>query len=170
MAGYTIVAARSTVWIEARSSVHPIHGEATGLTGHLRLDVKDGRLDLSAPTELHVELPVELLRSGNPLYDREMHRRIEARRYPAITGTARHVVALGPVDRYGVRGDVSFHGVSRTVEGEVQLDAPDEATVIITGERVFDIREFDLEPPRLLMLKVYPDVRVRVRVIAERDG
>jgi hypothetical protein len=32
------------------------------------------------------------------------------------------------------------------------------------------MRHFDLEPPRVLMLKVYPEVRVRGRVVAEREG
>ena len=35
---------RSKVWIEARSSMHPIHGEADGLEGSIEADVADGQL------------------------------------------------------------------------------------------------------------------------------
>ena len=58
-------------------------------------------------------------------------------------------------------GELEFHGVTRPVEGEVRLRVVDERTVEIEGERVFDLRDYGLEPPRILMLKVYPEVRVR---------
>jgi hypothetical protein len=34
---------------------------------------------------------------------------------------------------------------------------------------VFDMRDFQLDPPRLLMLKVHPQVRVRGRLVAVRE-
>ena len=37
------------------------------------------------------------------------------------------------------------------------------------GSSSFDIRDFGMEPPRLLMLKVSPHVRVSVDVVATRD-
>ena len=37
------------------------------------------------------------------------------------------------------------------------------------GEYVVDVRDFDLEPPNLFMLQVYPDVRVHCVVVAERE-
>jgi hypothetical protein len=40
----------------------------------------------------------------------------------------------------------------------------------LDGEKVFDIREFGMEPPRILMLKVYPEVTVRVSIVADREG
>ena len=72
--------------------------------------------------------------------------------------------------RYVVRGDLTFHGVTHPVEGEVGLKALDERTVEIEGQQVIDMRNFGLEPPRLLMLKVEPEIRVRGRVIAQREG
>lgn len=166
MGRYEIVPDRSQVWITARSSVHPIHGEGTGLQGYLLLGIVDGQLDLTEPAELHVELPVERLRSGNPLYDREMQRRIEAQKYPRITGTARQIAEVSP-GRYRVRGEVTFHGATRTAEGEVTIRVEDQR-LVVEGEHVFDVRDFNLEPPRLLMLRVYPEVTVRVRAMAER--
>jgi hypothetical protein len=166
---YRIDPEESRVWIEARSSVHPINGQAGGLTGHVDVDVRDGRLDLGKQPEMHVELPVERLGSGNPLYDRELQRRIDARRHPTITGTTRSVTALEVPGWYAVRGDVSFYGAVRAVDGEIHLGLLDGGALQITGERVFDVREFGLEPPRLLMLKVYPEVMVRILVVAHPE-
>jgi polyisoprenoid-binding protein YceI len=158
---------RSRVWIEAQSNVHPIHGEATGLQGHLELGVADGELDPATPAEMHIELPVAELRSGNQLQDREMHRRIDADRFRTIRGDAREVQAVDG-RRYRITGDVSFHGATRTMAGDVRIEAPDDRTLVIEGEQIFDIRDFNLRPPRVLMFRVEPEVKVRVRVTAER--
>jgi hypothetical protein len=39
----------------------------------------------------------------------------------------------------------------------------------LSGKSRFDIREFDMEPPRLLMAKVEPEVDIRIEIVAERD-
>jgi polyisoprenoid-binding protein YceI len=169
MATFRIVPDRSRVWVDARTSVHPVHGEADGLQGSIEAEVDGGRLDLSAPVRLHLELPVARLTSGNLLYDGEMQRRIQARRYPTITGEAREMREVDGGGRYQVLGDLTFHGVTRSVEGEVAVDLPDERTLVVEGEQVFDVRAFNLEPPKILLLRVHPDVTVRVRVVAERE-
>ncbi|HEY0357367.1 MAG TPA: YceI family protein [Mycobacteriales bacterium] len=168
MTRFAIDPRRSTVWIEARSSLHPIHGEATGLGGYLEVGLADGRLDLSAPAEMHIELPVEELRSGNALQDRELLRRVDADRYRKITGDARKVQEADGDGRYRVSGDVSFHGATRTIDGDVRVSAPDDRTLVVEGEQMFDIRDFDLKPPKVLMFRVEPEVRVRIQVTAER--
>jgi polyisoprenoid-binding protein YceI len=170
MTRFAIDPRRSTVWIEARSSLHPIHGEATGLGGYLEVEMADGRLDLSAPAEMHVELPMEQLRSGNPVQDRELLRRIDADRFRKITGDARKVQEVDGEGRYRVSGDVSFHGATRTMDGEVHLTAPDDRTVVVEGEQTFDIRDFNVKPPKILMFRVEPEVKVRIQVTAERAG
>ncbi|MGH3327828.1 MAG: YceI family protein [Streptomycetales bacterium] len=170
MTRYQITPDDSRVWIEARSSLHPIHGEATGLGGELDVEVSGDRLDLSTPPAMRLQLPVTRLESGNALYDREMRRRIESRRYPVINGAAREVRELeGGAGRYHVRGDLTFHGVTRTVDGEITVSAPGEGTLVIEGEQVFDIRDFDVAPPKILTLRVHPEVRVRIRAEARRQ-
>ena len=46
---------------------------------------------------------------------------------------------------------------------------PNPRTLAIRGEHGFDIRDFGMEPPRILMLRVEPDVSVRVEIIAEKE-
>ena len=168
MATFRIDPNRSRVWVEARSSMHPIHGEAEGLEGSIEADVADGRIDVSTVPKIQIELPVEKLQSGKKLEDAEMMRRIDARRYPRITGSTTELRENG--GRYRIRGDLTFHGVTRQVEGEVTISAPDEQSLVIEGEQIFDIRDFGVQPPKILMLKVHPDVRVRVKVVAEQEN
>ncbi|HWC38347.1 MAG TPA: YceI family protein [Acidimicrobiales bacterium] len=160
---------RSGVWTESRSSVHPIRGQAVGLEGDIDVRLTDGRLDLSTPPSIHLELDVERLRSGNSLYDNEMQRRIEARRYPTIAGDVTEMKELDSAGRYRVTGDLQFHGVTRPEEGDVTLEVRGGRTMVIEGEHTFDVRAFDIEPPKLLMLKVSPEVKVQIRVVAQAE-
>ena len=169
MPNYRIVPDRSQVWIEAKSSLHPIHGEAKGLSGSIEAEVVDGRLNLDGTPQIQLELPVAALKSGKAMEDAEMMRRVDARRYPTIRGVVREVRESSP-GRYRMSGDLTFHGVTKTVEGDVSLCQPDgDHTIIFEGEQTFDIREFGVQPPKILMLKVHPDVKVRVRVVAQQE-
>ncbi len=162
---YVVVPSQSRVWIDARSSLHPIHSQTDGLEGWLDADPEAHRV-----TGGEVALPVERLSSGNPLYDREMRRRVDVRRYPSISGRLTAMVPTGQDGRYRVRGEVTFRGVGRDYEDEMELRVRDDGDIEVEGQRVFDIRDFGLEPPRILALRVYPDVSVRVSIVAARDG
>ena len=61
MTRFRVVSDRSRVWIEARSSLHPIHGEGTGIEGEAELGVTNGRIDLNVPPKGRIEIPVERL-------------------------------------------------------------------------------------------------------------
>jgi polyisoprenoid-binding protein YceI len=170
MARYRIVPERSTVWVDARSSLHPIRSETVGLTGVLEAEILGGgRLNPHVRPSGHVELAVATLSSGNPLYDREMRRRVDARRYPTIRGDLRDMKDTGRDGCYLVSGDVTFRGVTRSYEDEMTLVVLDERTIQLEGAHTFDIRDFGMEPPRILTLRVHPEVDVRVRVVAERE-
>jgi polyisoprenoid-binding protein YceI len=166
MPRFRIIPERSRVWLEATSSVHPIHGEASGLSGSIDVQFDGTGLDLSSSPDIRVELPVEQLKSGNRLEDAEMMRRVDARRYPTIRGVVKDMKSQGVDGRYAVTGDLSFHGVTQTVEGEVTISRADDGTLVIEGERQFDIRDYNVSPPKILMLKVHPEVKVRIRVEA----
>lgn len=166
MPRFRIVPERSRVWLEASSSVHPIHGEAAGLSGSIDVQFDGTGLDLTSSPEIRVELPVEQLKSGNRLEDAEMMRRVDARRYPTIRGVVKDMKQQGNDGRYLVTGDLTFHGVTQTVEGEVTISRPDDQTLVLEGEQEFDIRDFKVSPPKILMLKVHPEVTVRIRVEA----
>jgi polyisoprenoid-binding protein YceI len=169
MTRYRIDPTRSRVWIEARSNVHPIHTEAEGLEGWLELEVSDGTINVDQTPRAHLEFPIDNMKSGNALEDREMRRRIDARRYPTITGDLKGMKHTDDASRYVVRGDLTFRGVVRTYEDAMTVSA-DADTLTLAGQSVFDIRDFGMEPPRILMLKVQPEVTVRVEIVAQKEA
>ena len=170
MTRYRIVPTRSRVWIEARSNVHPIRTEATGLEGWLDLDIGAGTINVDQPLSGHLEFPVDNLKSGNALEDRELQRRIDVRRYPAIMGDLKSMKQTDEASRYMVGGDLTFRGTSRSYEDEMTIELRDDRTLEMSGESIFDIRDFGMDPPRILMLKVQPEVTVRVEIIAEKES
>jgi len=164
MATYTIVPGASEVLVAAKSTVHAIDGAAVEVAGSIDVDIGGNAPRLQGG---RIEVPIRSLRSGNPLYDAELQRRVDARRFPTIVGEVRTAAPLGDDGRFRIEGEVTFHGVTQAVDGELLVHS-DGDRVTLEGERVFDVRDFGIKPPRILMLKVEPTVRVRIRLVAER--
>jgi polyisoprenoid-binding protein YceI len=153
------------MWVDARSSLHPINTETRGLQGWVEVAAQpDGTLDLAKPVTGRLELSVDRLSSGNQLYDREMKRRVDARRYPVIEGAITSVARTADPATYLVTGDLSFHGRTRRFSHDMTIAVGEGGTIALAGAYVFDIREFNMKPPSMLMLKVYPEVAVRVEL------
>lgn len=171
MARYTVVPDRSRIWIDARSSLHPIHVEATGLEGFLDADVDAGGwLDLAAGCSGRLEVPVDALRSGNALVDRETARRLASRRYPLIVAQLERLEATSQDGCYGAAGSITLRDRTRRYAGRLQILAEPDGTLLVTGAHPFDVRDLDLQPPRMLMLEMQPDVAVRVEIRAAAVG
>ena len=168
MARYRVLSERSKLWVDARSSLHPIRVESSALSGAIELELADGSVDLSKPPSGTLELEAETLKTGSRLEDSALERQLEVRKFPRIRGYVREVSANR--GGYDVRGDLSLHGITKPIEGHVTLRAIDEKTVEVEGEKVIDVRDFGLQPPKILMFKVYPDVRVRAKVVATRES
>ncbi|HEY4730813.1 MAG TPA: YceI family protein [Myxococcales bacterium] len=165
MARYVLMPERSRVWAEARSSIHPIRVETAGFEGELEAEVAEGQVCLAPPTR--IQLAVELLKSNNSLVDAELRRKLEARKHPRIEGRLREARPL-PGSRCLLRGDLTLHGVSRPLEVEALVRAPDPDTLEVEGEKTIDMRDFNLAPPRFLIFKVEPTVRIRAKLVARR--
>ena len=169
-ARYNFDSMRSCVWVSGRSSLHPINTETRGITGRFEASTRaDGSLDLDLPISGELQLAVEKLTSGNQIYDHELRRRIDARRYPTIEGRVTKISADGAHPRYLVAGDISFHGKSRSFEHVMDIEIAEEE-VSLTGDYVFDIREFGMKPPSMLMIRVYPEIAVRVELYGTRES
>jgi polyisoprenoid-binding protein YceI len=168
---YSIAPERSHVWIEARSNVHPIHSTTDGLEGFVELELSpDGGVDLNAPSAGKLSLSVDRLSSGNRMEDREMSKRIDARRFPTIEGVLGKIEKSDDDGHYQVSGDITFRGVSCHHEDLMHISAVDDQTIQLDGASHFDIRQFGMEPPRMLILKVEPEVDVRVEIFAVRES
>jgi polyisoprenoid-binding protein YceI len=167
---WTVVPARSSVRIEARSSLHPIHGEGRDLSGTIEASVVDGQVDLSTPPKGRVELPLRTLASGNALYDRELQRRIDTKTYPTAVVELVRTSGAANDQRMHLGLELTFHGVTRPFEEDVTVSLPEDGTLVVEGEHTFDVRDYGIQPPRILTLRVYPEVTVRARIVAERPG
>ena len=169
MARYAIVPDGSQVLIEATSSVHPINSRTDGLEGFVDLEVgESGRVDTAAAPAGELSLRVERLSSGNPFEDRELRRRVDARRFPTIDGRLTAIHDTDRDGRYTVRGDLTFRGVTNTYEDEMTITRIDDHTLHLDGRSTFDIRDFGMQPPRILMLRVHPEVVVTVSIVARK--
>ena len=170
MPRYRILPERSRVWIDTRSNLHPIHSSTDGLEGFVEIEFdRTGGVDLEFTPTGKLSLPVSRLSSGNRMEDREMRSRIDARRFPTIDGVLVRIERDGEDATYRVSGNITFRGVERPHQGDMTIRAIDDETIELEGNSRFDVREFGMEPPRVLMLKVLPEVDVRVEVVAAKE-
>ncbi len=166
---FRVIPDRSVVMIDARSSVGPITFGAIGVTGTIEAAVSGRRVCASPFPTAHLEIEVAQLRSGNSLYDAELLRRIDARRHPTVELDLRACTPVGSTGRYQIQGEVTFHGVSRPLDGTVSVTMPSEHSLMVRGEQVIDIRDFGVGSPTVLMLRIYPDVAVGLQIEAELE-
>ncbi|MBO0707803.1 MAG: YceI family protein [Candidatus Dormibacteraeota bacterium] len=165
------MAGESTLETEVRSSVHPIHSRSTELSGGVEGSFDgEGRPDVTQPHRAHIELPVRSVASGNRLNDGEMLRRVEAQRYPTLAFDVADVrKAEGGQDgAYVGTITVEAHGRTRKQEVTFRL-AVDGDRLTVDADHTFDMRDFGLQPPRIFTLKVEPEVRVTVHVVARES-
>lgn len=166
MARYEIVPERSQMWAEARSSLHPIRVETSGFRGHVEVVLTHGHPGLGIPTR--VEIEARRLKAGHLLLDGELQRRLEVTKYVQVIGEVKSAEPLDGAGRFRLRGELTLHGVARMLDTDVSMRLVDPRTIEIQGEKVIDMRDFALDPPKILMFRVYPEVRVRARLIAQQ--
>ena len=166
-ARYAVSSSESSLAFQARSTLHAVHGKATGLTGYVDAAWNpDGTLAAQPAPKMHVDFPVAGLSSGNSLQDREMWKMIDSKRFPRIAADLRDIRPAAAPGRYTAHGDITFAGRSRTYEGDIAL-GHDGDRVAIDGELSVDIRDFGLKAPNLLIVKVDPIVTVRLHLAAK---
>lgn len=169
MVRFNVVSANSEIATDMRSNVHPVRAVGTGLNGYLEGELNDdGTPDLGQPHRAHLELPVETLKSGNRLEDMEMERRMDVRRYPKLVADVQKLVAAGN-GRYRASADLNVRGQARSVQADVTLSI-DGDRLVVEADHNFDMRDFGIDPPRVLMLKMEPGVRVRAHIEATRES
>lgn len=172
MRRFRVVADRSRVDTETKSSVHPIHASASRLSGRVEGDFgPDGIPNFEQPHKAYLEVPVDALRTGNRLQDMEMQRRMDARAYPTIQITLIRAWKVDGDGRFRASFEVSARGRSRPYEEDFVLRVEGKR-IFVEGRHQFDMRDFGVDPPRFMSMKVDPEVTVRITVEAEElaDG
>jgi polyisoprenoid-binding protein YceI len=167
MARFTLLAEKSELWAEARSSLHPVRVHTAGLRGVIEAELGGQQPMLASPT--HVELEASRLRSGNGLVDGELQRRIDTRSYPTIRAELTEGARGSAAGTLLLTGALTFHGVTRALDVEVTVRQDGPSTLIIEGGRAIDMRDFGLAAPSFLMFRMDPRVQVRARLVAIRE-
>src|ERR1700732_3580931 len=104
MPRFVVDSSKTTVDVGLKVNVHPSHIKASGLTGVIECELTaDGKPNLDAPYSAELSLPVESIKSGIGLQDREMRRRFDAGKYPTITAK---------VTKGEARSDGRYHAVA----------------------------------------------------------
>jgi polyisoprenoid-binding protein YceI len=166
---FAVDAGASGVAIKARSNVGPITFLTNGMDGWIDAEVSAAGI-VGRPTA-HLAIQLDTLRSGNTVYDAELLRRIDARRHPTAELLLQAAAPVRETSRYQLTATLTVHGITRTVDGSVEVAFVDDDhdRLKVTGEQAIDIRDFSLTTPALLMLKIYPEVRVLLHLEARAD-
>jgi DNA-binding PadR family transcriptional regulator len=166
---FRLVPERSVVLIDVRSTVGPLSFGAVGVRGWVEAAVDGLSLRTDIAPSARLEIDVSGLRSGNRVYDAELLRRIDARGFPQAVVELRECAANGLGTMFRLSGELTFHGVTRPANGAVSVEVSAERRLVITGEQAFDIRDFAIPSPSVLMLRIYPDIRVRLHAEAQLE-
>jgi len=156
------------VLVEARSNVGAVSFGSTELNGVIEAVRAGDGIDTDSRPCAHLTVPLASLTSGNALYDAELQQRLAVQRFPVVTIELDEARAVGG-SHYRVSGRVTLHGVTATLSGGVTLSFPEPDAVLITGEQVVDIRDFEIDLPSVLMLRIYPDVKVSLHLMARES-
>ena len=152
----------SSVELTAKSSVHPIHADIRNLRGEANVEVTDGNIEVGPDTNGWLEADVDQLLTGNKLEDMALRKQIDAKKYPTVRYEVTSVDG-GP-DNYKVTGTFEFHGQRQDFTQSVRATMAGDK-LSIEAEHTFDIQDFGVKPFRVLTMKIYPDVNLKVHLI-----
>lgn len=168
MSRYSVVSGRSTILVSARSSMGPIVFETSDVEGWVEADASGDAIATDPGPSASIQIAMKTLRSGNEVYDAELRRRLDTRRHPRCTLDLVHVAATATA-RFALRGEITFHDITRPINGTVDVERVGSRGLLVTGEKLIDIRDFAIPAPGILMLKIYPEVDVRMFIEVVSD-
>ncbi|HVL92433.1 MAG TPA: YceI family protein [Acidimicrobiales bacterium] len=154
----------STVELNARSSVHPVHASVSDLEGEVNVDASGGSFSLSPAPSGYVEMQVDSLKSGKKLEDMALRKVLDAKKFPAIRYELRS--ADGGPDHFKIRGALTFHGTTREFDEEISAKL-ENGKLVVEGEHEFNIEDWGVKAPKILSLQVYPDVKIKARLVGK---
>lgn len=154
------------VQFTSRVPLHDFTGTSSSLNGLINL--ADSTLDF------YVDL--ETLDTGNGKRDRDMRRTLDTARHPFAEFTGRlsgpfdpelpeaqPVVATGQFTISGVRRDLQVTGTLEPIDGS-------DGALRLTASWTLSLSDYDIKPPRLLIVKVADEQLVEVNAMLARGG
>jgi hypothetical protein len=166
---FTIVPESSGLLIAGRSSLHAIHADAKGLTGYLDVTTNGSTLVTDPPPGMRIEVPLERISSGNDLQDSEMRRLVGGQRYPRIIAELSRLEPLPTPNQFKGEGSVTINGTTKNCAGTITIIVNGDS-VMMQGASTIDIRNWGIQPPRILMFSVLPQFDIQLQAVAKQEG
>jgi polyisoprenoid-binding protein YceI len=167
---HAVIPERSAVLLRVGTSLGPVSFGANGLDGFIEAAVDGERIDVDSAPAAHLELDVIRLTSGNTIYDTELRRQIDARRFPRAYVDLHRVTALDrDSSTFHVSGEVTLRGVTVPADGVVVAEFPGRRLMTVSGEETLNISDFGIPPPSLFMIKIDPEVKLRLYLEARGE-
>jgi len=138
--------------------LHSFTGESDDLVA--RIALADSTVDF------YIDLTT--FKTGIGKRDKDMRKTLETDDYPFAEFFGKLTTAFDPLietDQTAiVRGDFSIHGVTRSVEisGTLRM-AGDE--LLLSANWELDLEDYDIVPPRLLIIKVDAVQKIRIELV-----
>lgn len=171
MARFEVVPGESGLWVRAHSSIHTIECSSKGIEGFIEADMnEDGRFDTSNDPAARIEVPIQSLTTGNTIYDREIYRSVGARLHPLVVGELALLKETDEPSRYEITGSLTFRDLTCTYTDYMTLEPDPSGRIRLEGECRIDLTDFSFEPPRFMMLRVHPEIDVRMVLVADAAG
>ncbi|MEZ4702825.1 MAG: YceI family protein [Rhodothermales bacterium] len=113
-------------------------------------------------------LDLNTLDTGIGKRDRDMRKTLNTSRFPEAVFEGRLVSEFDPgipeMQPARVQGTFTLHGVSQEIEVEGGLQRVGEG-LMVTAEWVLNMRDYRIEPPRMLVMRVAETIDVRIEAL-----
>ena len=166
---FQVDSARSTLAYTGSSVLHSWMGISDQPTGTLTFDPAD-------PSTAHIIIaaPVASFDSGNGSRDRKMRDVMDVERFPSVTVAIRSIrVEQWAEDegrgRWELRGDLTFHGITRPVEAEADVTLRG-GVLTASGSFPVSLTAHAIDRPRLVGISIGDEITVRFDIAARTDG
>jgi polyisoprenoid-binding protein YceI len=162
---YAIDSERSQITALATSNVHDTTCRLSRVSGWVEADSEN-----LLRARAHIDVDMRVVDAGDFLKNAKLKKDLDLDRYPQASfdidkseSTSRDGGTLMAV----VRGTLRWRNREKVIQAKARGTLSPER-LEATAEFSFDMRDFDLEPPRVLMFKIEPLIAVKVRLLAAR--
>jgi polyisoprenoid-binding protein YceI len=170
---YTVVRGSGRATFAAHATGHDFTGTTTDLRGHVRFDSNG----IERRAIGNVRIQATALDTGVERRNRDMWEILKTEEHPDIVfdleaaqsaqgaGAPAGSAAAGRLPaRVTLSGQLEARGIRRPVKIEAELESGDD-WIIVRGGFPVDVRDFDIEPPRaMLVIRMDPVIQIDFEV------
>ncbi len=138
--------------------LHSFTGTSESLVGMIKLD--------EMSVDFYIDL--ETLDTGNAKRDKDMLITLETYKHPFAEFFGEIISDFDPESSteqsVTVKGDFTIHGETKEVEIDGTITKTQEG-LLVKAEWILNLEDYDIEPPRLLIVKVDEEQAVEIEVL-----